>query len=179
MFEEKLTFFMKMNEEIITVTCLLILVIYGLHDELDLLEETGLKTLDYTFLGVFIYGFVIEIVNVLYHQLVSLYGLGVRMKKWCSKNKVGQSSTAEQSLERPEIHVGALGESSINGSSPGNKFPHFNKKILDNPTERLVPTEIISPRNTHGQKEGLGLEDSAKRLIKKPQLGVNTAIASV
>ena len=91
MFEEKLTFFMKMNEEIITVTCLLILVIYGLHDELDFLEETGLKTLDYTFLGVFIYGFFIEIVNVLYHQLVSLYGLGVKMKKWCSKNKVGQS----------------------------------------------------------------------------------------
>ena len=91
MFEEKLTFFMKMNEEIITVTCLLILVIYGLHDELNFLEETGLKTLDYTFLGVFIYGFVIEIVNVLYHQLVSLYGLGVKMKKWCSKNKVHQS----------------------------------------------------------------------------------------
>jgi hypothetical protein len=34
---------------------------------------------------------------LLYHQVVSLYGLCVKVKKWCSKNKVSQSSiTTEQ-----------------------------------------------------------------------------------
>ena len=94
MFEEKLTFCMKINEEIITVVCLLIIGIYGLHNELDLFGETGVNVLDYSFLGVFIYGFLIEILHVLYHQLVSLYGLCVKIKKSCSKNKVGQESTA-------------------------------------------------------------------------------------
>ena len=94
MLEEKLTFCMKINEEIITVTCLLILGIYGLHDEFDFLGETGVKVLDYSFLGAFIYGFLIEILHVLYHQLVSLYGLCVKIKKSCSKNKVGQESNA-------------------------------------------------------------------------------------
>ena len=89
MFEQKLTFFMKINEEIITLACLLILVIYGLHDKFDFLGAAGLERLDYSFLGVFIYGFVIEILHVLYHQLLSLYGLGVKIKKSCSKNKVG------------------------------------------------------------------------------------------
>ena len=92
--EEKLTFVMRINEEIITVTCLLILGIYGLHDELDFLGESGVKVLDYSFLGVFIYGFLIEILHVLYHQLVSLYGLCAKIKKSCSKNKVGQESNA-------------------------------------------------------------------------------------
>jgi uncharacterized membrane protein len=95
MFEEKLTFCMKINEEIITLVCLLILWIYGLHDELDLLGETGVKVLDYVFLGVFIYGFSVEILHVLYHQLVSLYELCVKIKKSCSKNKVGQESNAK------------------------------------------------------------------------------------
>jgi hypothetical protein len=92
MFEEKMTFIMRINEEIITVTCLLILVAYGLQDQLDFLGETGVKVLDYTFLGVFIYGFLIEILHVIYHQLVSLNELCVKIKKSCSKNEVGQES---------------------------------------------------------------------------------------
>ncbi len=94
MFEEKLTFCMKINDEIITVTCLLILGMYGLDDEVDFLGETGVKVLDYSFLGVFIYGFLIEILHVIYHQLVSLYGLCVKIKRSCSKNKVDQESKA-------------------------------------------------------------------------------------
>jgi TM2 domain-containing membrane protein YozV len=89
MFQENLTFLMRINEEIITVTCFLILGIYGLHNELNLFGETGVKVLDYTFLGVFIYRFSIEFMHVLYHQLRSLYGLCVKIKNSCSKNKVG------------------------------------------------------------------------------------------
>jgi hypothetical protein len=64
-------------------------------------------------------------------------------------------------------------------------FPAFNEKILTNPTERLVPTEIISRsinktlKNNLIQKEGLGLKDTAKKLIKKPRLGVSTPFLSV
>ena len=93
---------MKINEEIITVTCLMIIGIYGLHDELDFLEETGFAVLDYSFFGVFIYGFLIETLHVLYHQLVSFNELCIKIKKSCSKNKVGQESNAKQSSMTPE-----------------------------------------------------------------------------
>jgi hypothetical protein len=69
MFEEKLKFFMKINEEIITVTCMLILMIYGVHDQLDFLGENSLDILDYFFLGVFIYGILIEVLFLSYNQL--------------------------------------------------------------------------------------------------------------
>ena len=191
MLEEKLTFVMRINEEIITVTCLLILGIYGLHDELDFLGETGVKVLDYSFLGAFIYGFLIEILHVLYHQLVSLYGLCVKIKKSCSKNKVGQECNAKPSRmttglmipvsTRPvqgiESARGKFNDEenakcyqisplkfSDKGLSPDS--PNTHMKTNDPENKLGIPKGKVTPRN----------KISARRLIKNISLPPNTSL---
>ena len=182
MLEEKLTFCMKINEEIITVTCLLILMIYGVHDQLDFLGENSLDILDYFFLGVFIYGILIEVLFLSYNQLGQLKELCGRIKIWCCKNKVGQVSDNQMATKIPafarspnrlDIHQSELKRKEFNSK---NKPHALQNKILTNDSqfarhsERAigygVPAEEFTPQKTKSDRSP-GLKRTASRPRKK------------